>query len=235
MAKVNSKDGFILHGWMVNELHLQGGELIAFSIVNQFSQSDAGVYTGGPGYIASWMGWTYKTALAHLKSLVRKGLIVEEKGKCEKGDFCNYRTSEKITEGVCKNYRGGTVKNTEGGMKILHTDNNIESNIDSKIRKSIKKSELSLPFSSETFSKAWEELRQTPKWKKKSASACQKCLDKLKSYPEDFALKLIDDAISNDWQGLVYTDTPAVFARWKSITVQDKAPANNYHSKMTFR
>lgn len=130
MAKVNATDGFSIKGWMVTDLHLSGGDLIAFAIVENFSQSQAGIYTGGASYLASWMGWTYKTAAGHLQNLVDAGLITEEKRLTSVGIQNAFRVSVKITEGVCKNYRRGSVKITEGVRKKLPTDNNIDSKID---------------------------------------------------------------------------------------------------------
>lgn len=130
MAKVNATDGFSIKGWMVTDLHLSGGDLIAFAIVENFSQSQAGIYTGGASYLASWMGWTYKTAAGHLQNLVAAGLITEEKRLTSVGIQNAYRVSVKITEGICKNYRRGSVKITEGVRKKLPTDNNIDSKID---------------------------------------------------------------------------------------------------------
>ena len=85
MATLNHTDGFILHGWMVTELHLGGADLLAFAMVHQFSQSDAGVYTGGTSYLCAWTGWTPKTARAHLQHLVSLGLITERRGERNRG------------------------------------------------------------------------------------------------------------------------------------------------------
>lgn len=79
MAKqLNRTDGFILHGWMVTDLHLAGGELVAYALVHQFTQSNAGKYLGGPGYLAAWIGCGENTARKYLHNLVAKGLILNE-------------------------------------------------------------------------------------------------------------------------------------------------------------
>lgn len=84
-------DGFILHGWMVNELHLEGGDLIAFALVHQFTQSGAGLYKGNTSYISAWTGWSERTSRAHLLSLVEKGLIEEVRGRENNSPFCYYK------------------------------------------------------------------------------------------------------------------------------------------------
>ena len=68
-AELNSTDGFSLHGWMVTRLHLKGAELMAYALVHQFTQSNAGRYTGGPGYLSAWLGCTMSTYVqTHLQS-----------------------------------------------------------------------------------------------------------------------------------------------------------------------
>ena len=91
MAKLTNKDGFHLHGWMVNELHLTGGDLIAFALVHQFTQCDAGIYKGNTSYLSSWTGWTEKTSRSHLARLVRMGLIEEVRGRENNSPFCYYK------------------------------------------------------------------------------------------------------------------------------------------------
>ena len=77
MAKeLKSTDGFFIQGWMRTQLHLAGGELIAYALVHQFSQSNAGRYLGGPGYLAAWLGCSDNTARKYLHSLQDKGLII---------------------------------------------------------------------------------------------------------------------------------------------------------------
>lgn len=109
MATLNHTDGFILHGWMVTELHLGGADLLAFALVHQFSQSDAGVYTGGTSYLCAWTGWTPKTARAHLQHLVSLGLITERRGERNGVQFVTYKVAAGVGEklpGYGKNYRG---------------------------------------------------------------------------------------------------------------------------------
>ena len=62
--------------------------------------------------------------------------------------------------------------------------------------------ELPLPYSSEEFRNTWEVLCRQPKWKKKSKDALRGNLKKLAGYPEDVAIKMMQNSINNDWQGL---------------------------------
>lgn len=94
MAKtLKSTDGFIFHGWMRTKLRLTGGELMAFALVHQFSQSDAGRYLGGPGYLAAWLGCSDNTARKYLHSLLEKGLIINEDQEVNGVIFRYYRVN----------------------------------------------------------------------------------------------------------------------------------------------
>ena len=74
---------------------------------------------------------------------------------------------------------------------------------------------LVFPFHSQKFFATWNELCRQPKWRKKTLSAFQKSLDKLAVYPEAFALELMETAIANDTQGVVYPSTPEAFKKWE--------------------
>ena len=91
MAKLNNTDGFILHGWMVNELHLHGGELFIYAVIYQFSQSNAGIYKGGVPYLCRWTGWSQNTIRKYLRILEQAGLIKSERGDVNGVPFCNYK------------------------------------------------------------------------------------------------------------------------------------------------
>ena len=91
--KLTSTDGFIFHGWMVTELGLSGGELVAFALVHQFSQSNAGRYLGGPGYLAAWMGCSDNTARKYLHALLDRGLIINEDQEINGVLFRSYRVN----------------------------------------------------------------------------------------------------------------------------------------------
>ena len=90
-AELNRTDSFVLQGWMVTDLQLEGGELITYALVHQFTQSNAGRYMGGPGYIAAWLGCTTKTARNYLHSLVEKELILTFDHEINCVTFRDYR------------------------------------------------------------------------------------------------------------------------------------------------
>lgn len=115
MAKLNATDSFHVSGWMRTELGLEGAELVAFALVHQFSQSNAGIYKGGTRYLSAWLGCSDNSARKYLKSLVARGLVKETSGNENGVPFCYYtsriegRTS-KIEVEVPQNLREGTSK-----------------------------------------------------------------------------------------------------------------------------
>lgn len=98
-----------------------------------------------------------------------------------------------------------------------------------KIKKPKKEAmELKYPFSSEKFMNAWIQLINTPKWKKKIAYTLQLALNQLSKYEEEFAIKLIDAAAANDWQGVVFPQTDEQYSKWKSGRNSGKSNFANY-------
>lgn len=74
---------------------------------------------------------------------------------------------------------------------------------------------FSSSFSSE-FLKVWNELLESPKWKKKPNSAIQKSIDQLSRFDEAFSIKLIEKAISGDYQGVIFDNTEIEYSKWKN-------------------
>lgn len=61
---------------------------------------------------------------------------------------------------------------------------------------------LIFPFSSEKFLTVWDVLRKEKKWRGKSFAALQTSLHKLSEHPEEDAIKMMQNAIAGQWQGL---------------------------------
>lgn len=78
---------------------------------------------------------------------------------------------------------------------------NVNENIEKKFNK---ENGFSFPYSSEKFLLTWEELRTQPHWRRKTHSALQKNLDKLKEFPEPEAIDLMIRTIAGGYQGIPY-------------------------------
>lgn len=110
----------------------------------------------------------------------------------------------------------------EKNIKIEKNETAILKTLESELkRKNIPKkkekdfSHFVLPFSSLAFTDAWNMLLQMPKWKNKEASSLQMVLKKLSAFEEEFSISLIELAISNNWQGVVFSDTDTKYQQWK--------------------
>lgn len=112
---------------------------------------------------------------------------------------------------------GGRPKKTDGfskkrsvSAKAKKTDNENENDNGNDNEKQ----SLTLPFSDPEFIETWNQLRKQPKWRKKTVTALKKSLDKLSRYDVRFAIELMNSAIENGYQGVVYDDTPDRYERW---------------------
>lgn len=74
---------------------------------------------------------------------------------------------------------------------------------DEEVPKLETKPDLVFPYNSTDFMQLWRELVKGPKWKKKTHTALQASLKKLSRHPEPVAVRMIEDCIAGNWQGLV--------------------------------
>ena len=118
MAALANTDGFMLQGWMVNELHLEGGDLVAFALVHQFAQSNAGMYKGNTSYLSAWTGWSERTSRAHLQALQERGLITEVRGRENNSPFCYCKLGPAF-ESTRKNFPGDPEEIAQSTRKKL--------------------------------------------------------------------------------------------------------------------
>lgn len=111
---MNNDDYVVIQGWMINELHLKGGSLMAYALVYSYTREDGSWFHGSARYVADWMGCSRKaTAIDALKSLVEKGLIEKRSTVVDNVKLCEYRAvprpgTETVPGVVRKPYRGGT-------------------------------------------------------------------------------------------------------------------------------
>lgn len=90
---------------------------------------------------------------------------------------------------------------------------------------------LHYPYTSEKFMHAWQQLAQCPKWVKRSPKLLQLALGQLARFEEDFAVLLIESAITGNWQGIIFPDTPLRYEKWKAARL---APAFAYKKRSNF-
>ena len=105
----------------------------------------------------------------------------------------------------------------EQQMNTYNKDNNIKKdNKDKKVNKeNVEKQKLVFPYQSEKFMLLWNELVKMPKWRKKPFSALQLTLHKLSEFDEDFVIELIENAITGNYQGIVFSNTKEKYEQFK--------------------
>ena len=191
-------------------LGLKGLQLELYAIIYGFSQDSAGAFYGTLSYLEELTGFNKRTIIYNLNEMAEKGLIVKEQeiisNMIRNKYICTPRTgSEESARGGVKNLHGGgeiiSPNNKDYNKDINIKENNISS-ISPLMKNSPSEEAAPLPYTSEEFRNTWEVLCRQPKWKKKSKDALRGNLKKLAGYPEDVAIKMMQNSINNDWQGL---------------------------------
>lgn len=87
---MKDKNFYTVQGWMINQLHLSGNELICYAIIHNFSQDGKSMYSGSISYLQSFMNVSKNTVLNTLKALVKRGLIEKHESLKDKTRVCYY-------------------------------------------------------------------------------------------------------------------------------------------------
>lgn len=203
-------DGYIVITREISQLGLSPAEAMTLGLIFGFSQGQEGIFYGSRTYIAEFVGCSVDTVTRTLRKLEEKGLV--EKGECYDGGVrrCTYKATldrgckmqgvQNAGGAICgqtggKMRQGGRNLHAEGGANCM-TDNKRDN------KYIINNNKADLPFSSQSFIEAWDDLRAQPKWRNKSASALRKALDFLSKYTESEAIEIINRTIIGGWQGL---------------------------------
>lgn len=121
--KVGEDNFVVLQGWMLSH-DLTPKELIALGLIHGFSQDGESKFLGSISYIQEWLNCSRPTAIATLKSLEDKGLIVKEQELVNGVLFNRYRVIFRGSKEILP-----LVKNFNGGSKEILPNNNIYNNI----------------------------------------------------------------------------------------------------------
>ena len=104
----------------------------------------------------------------------------------------------------------------ENGL-VEHSNNRRENK-----RKTDEEDPLVLPYNDQEFVDTWNELIKQPKWRNKPTSALKLALKQLSQFNAEFAVVLMENAIAGNYQGVVFSDTPARYAQWRASYAQWK-------------
>jgi CRP-like cAMP-binding protein len=93
MERKNSKVSgtVVILSWMITELNLKGNELLVYSIIYSFTNTDGDTwYRGSKQYLADWCGCSLEQVTKILDNFIKRG-ILEVK---EVGGYNEYRVKE---------------------------------------------------------------------------------------------------------------------------------------------
>lgn len=109
---IKNENFVVILGFMINDLHLKGNELLIYAIIYGFCQEEGQEFTGSLKYLSQWTGASKSTIMSTLKSLVDKGLISKRDEIRNGVRFCayhteNYTTIPKVATGYTEIDTGG--------------------------------------------------------------------------------------------------------------------------------
>lgn len=87
---INNDNYIVIQGWMINELHLKGNELLVYAIIYGFSQDENSCFKGSLQYLADFTNSTKQGVIKNLKSLLDKNLVGKRTNKINGQNQCEY-------------------------------------------------------------------------------------------------------------------------------------------------
>lgn len=167
MSQVRNESFITIQGWMLNELHLSGNELLVYAIIYGFSQDNESWFCGSRQYLADWCGCTVRSIQTALNSLVDKKLLIKYEEVKNGIKYCSYAS----------NFTGGENFSRGGENFSL---NNITNNI---VNDNVVSKDTTLDQPEETFELSMSDT------KPKKKNIYQKCVDLINAFTDDEKLK----------------------------------------------
>lgn len=122
-------------GWMLNDLHLSGNELLVYATIYGFSQDGSSVFSGSSSYLAESINITKPAVLDILRKLVEKEYIIKIEKVVNNVKLVDYKINLSL---VKKLYWGGKESSLGGGKETLPHNNSIDNNRDNNIKENNK-------------------------------------------------------------------------------------------------
>jgi len=212
-------------GFAIWGLHLTGNELLCFSLVYSLSHSKSGYFVGTQDDVAELLNISKRSAVSVISSLVDKGLIdksiIWDEAKSSKISilttkvqnlhFCGEESAEFAPTKVQNLhnppiiYTNNTTNNNRDNIcdtKVQNLHNPKQQNTQAQASPIPPVPATPLPFKSARFEELWDVICKMPKWKKKEQYALNLSLKKLSKYSEAVAIRALETAIENGWQGV---------------------------------
>ena len=114
---LHNQDYIVIMGWMINQLHLKGNELLVYALIYGFCQNTQSKFKGSLKYITNWLCITEPGVIKVLKSLINQNQI-EKTVKSGPGaiKYCEYNTKQNA-EPTTKLFAEATKQNAEPTTK----------------------------------------------------------------------------------------------------------------------
>lgn len=147
--------------------------------------------------------------------------LEERNAKSKKAsDSANYRWNKSKDDANAMRTQcdGNAIKERKG--KEIKEKEEVKHNIGEKQK-------LVFPYNSERFMLLWNELVKMPKWRKKPFEALQLTLHKLSEFDEEFVIELIENAITGNYQGIIFSNTKEKYEQFKNQNYGGKNIGNN--------
>lgn len=125
----------VIQGWMVNDLHLKGNDLLIFAIIYGFSQDGQTRFTGSLKYLEKASGASRNTVIKSVKKLIDLDFLLKHEQLINGIKFCHYYHNELVVQklttpsaetdkGSAETARGGSAETAPNNTNIYNTNNN---------------------------------------------------------------------------------------------------------------
>lgn len=74
---VNNTDNYSISGWMINELKLNGNELLVYAIIYSYSRNKLNTFYGSLDYLSRYTNSDIRTVIRSIKRLLDKNYIIK--------------------------------------------------------------------------------------------------------------------------------------------------------------
>ena len=135
MAIIKDTNYFVIHGWMLNVLHLSGNELMAYAIIYGFSQDETSEFSGSRSYLSKFMNVSLRTVDNVLASLQEKGLITKRTSVIGGVAVNSYTTCVNCIGGA--NFTGGSENFAHNKEVYIEYKENLTKETDTKFTASL--------------------------------------------------------------------------------------------------
>lgn len=143
-----------------------------------------------------------KSSNQYSSNIISLSIAKPKNGKALDKAFINH--TAKQTQTNRQTNRQTNKQSTRQSISSIDKQINNLNNLNNLNNKQFKQgtSILIFPFDSEDFKRSWNLLSNQKKWKKKEDSALQAALKKLSKESELDAIKMLENAITGEWQGI---------------------------------